>query len=301
MANDFQDLYSLDSLEKLSTCDGKPPKKMVRFETEEMESVNFANYIPIMEPTTYSESPFKNTCISCNCVGGFFTEVIPKSNSDFFTVTGASNNTVNHVYVSTNLQNSFKECFFSALNHAAFGLSRIYGIDYTLAIYQKHHKICYKEFTRYTLISVRNLIEILYTRKQVPQSETRLCMCAMFNLVCYRCIQGVLDLHIFTCPKISDLISLQTYYKEKFVTFQGFAQNKFFTARGLLTSNPKQFTSTRMRENPLTVKFSWNVQYLQNKAMNSYIRKDESYCLSCVKPGNGKQPFVCQECLSPVN
>ena len=298
---DYSDLW-LDSVDKTSSKMSNYPrlqKKTVRFHDDQGVPVHYANHIPYCEPVNAcsDQANSRNKSMSCGCVGGFLAELIPAAYSDYFMNTGASNNTVSHTYVNTNTQTTFNQAFWAAFNHAAFGLCKQYSMDYCIGIYQIHQKNCFKQYTRYTAVSVRKLAEYFYTRSATHISECHLCFCPEFQYICFKCLQSVLELHISTCPKISELFQIQIYYKAEFCNSNGIIQNKFFTARALLESSSLA-KSTKVRDKPYCVKFYWDPQLIHDERVNGDANFGDCYCLYCFQPGNGRKLFICQFCAS---
>ena len=273
------------------TAKSMPPKKLTK---------TYAFGESVSKTVKFADDATKS--LMCGCTGNFFSEIIPASSCEFFTENGNSNHTVPYTFTTTNFEDNFEKSFWPAYNYAAFSLKKQYSTNFCLGIYQKHHRNCFREYTRYTCSDVSKLTEVFYTRKAVSNVDRHMCMCTNLHYMCFKCVQATLELHIMKCPKISEVLTVQVMYKSDFATSNGFIQNKYFTARGLIERSLSVLSKCNVvTERPFTVKYYFDSDLIHKEVGTSPQALTQSYCLHCLQPGNGTKVFICQMCTQSDN
>ena len=247
-----------------------------------------------------------HTAITCGCRQHFFWEMINPKNVNFYR--GTTPDSVDHCVSSSFVYNKFSQAFWDAyghcVGHAKDTFFATHCQDWTIAVCQMHDQTqCPKEYTRYTLGSVKDFILYNEQLRLYPVIGAFChCRCTLspanivYN-VCFTCLQCVLELKVMSCVGIEEHFSYEVCYKASFLaSLLPCARNKrvFFLAQALFEHNIS--TSTPLTDDTAVHKV-WNpTNDTWQKDCKTIVNK--SFCMICRHPGNGFQDFVCSTCIA---
>ena len=171
---------------------------------------------------------------------------------------------------------------------------------YSLAVYQKHEPSCYRNLTRYTIKSVKNIL-LFIEKFKISGVSSAFCSWPPHTvktnspIFCFTCIQLHCEVKSMYLESIEKHFSYQNQPKGNFTfnTIPRPVDVNFVKPQSLfhpaishtITLCPKKFIYLNRGD---------QVKIRQSK-IHTFFR-NPSFCLICKYPGNGKDVFLCQRC-----
>ena len=172
--------------------------------------------------------------------------------------------------------------------------------DYYLAVYQQHQTSCYRNLTRYTIKSVKNII-LFIEKFKISGVSSAFCSCPPHTaktdspIFCFTCIQLHCEVKSMFLDNIDKNFSYQNQANGNFTlnVIQSLVDVNLFKAQSLF--HPA-ISITRTLCPKKMIYFNRLDQVKLNQPKVRAFFGNPSLCLICKYPGNGKEVFLCQRC-----
>ena len=131
--------------------------------------------------------------VLCGCRGNFLWELIPTDYCNFYLLPHLVN-TVDHTVGTCKPLSTFTEALWEGYNICMSQiLNNAHLTEYCLAVYQQHENSCFKNMTRYTVKSIKNIL--LFIKKfKISGVSSAFCSCPPYTantnclIFCFTCI-----------------------------------------------------------------------------------------------------------------
>ena len=238
--------------------------------------------------------------VMCGCRGNFTWELIPTQYCNFYLFPHLVN-TVDHAVGTCKPLSTFTEALWEGYNICIRHIMSTDKLtDYCLAVYQQHQSCCYRNLTRYTVKSVKNIL-LFIEKFKISGVSSAFCSCPPHTaskdspIFCFTCIQLHCEVKSMYLESISTHFSYQNQANGNFTlnTIPSPVNVNFFKALTLF--HPAISTTRTLCPKKLIYYNRWD-QVKLNQPKIRTLFGNPSFCLICKCPGNGKEVFLCQRC-----
>ena len=176
-----------------------------------------------------------------------------------------------------------------------------WGLDFTfLAVYQQHQPSCYRNLTRYTIKSVKNIL-LFIEKFKISGESSAFCSCPPHTaktdspIFCFTCIQLHCEVKSMFLDSIDKNFSYQNQANGIFTlnAIQSPVDVNLFKAQSLF--DPAISITRTLCPKKMIYFNRWDQVKLNQPKVRAFFG-NPSLCLICKYPGNGKEVFLCQRC-----
>ena len=170
--------------------------------------------------------------VMCGCRGNFTWELIPTDYCHFYLFPHLVN-TVDHTVGTCKPLSTFTEALWEGYNICIRHIMSTDKLtDYCLAVYQQHHSSCYRNLTRYTIKSVKNIL-LFIEKFKISGVSSAFCSCPPHTaktdspIFCFTCIQLHCEVKSMFLDNIDNNFSYQNQANGNF-TLNAFPSGYFY-------------------------------------------------------------------------
>ena len=239
--------------------------------------------------------------VMCGCRGNFTWELIPTDYCHFYLFPHLVN-TVDHTVGTCKLLSTFTEALWEGYNICIRHIMSTDKLtDYCLAVYQQHHSSCYRNLTRYTIKSVKNIL-LFIEKFKISGVSSAFCSCSPHTaktdspIFCFTCMQLHCEVKSMFLDNIDNNFSYQNQANGNFTlnAIQSPVDVNLFKAQSLF--HPAISITRTLCPKKMIYFNRWDQVKLNQPKVQAFFG-NPSLCLICKYPGNGKEVFLCQRCL----
>ena len=150
--------------------------------------------------------------VLCGCRGNFLWEQIPTEYCNFYMHPHLVN-TVDHTVGTCKPLSTFTEALWEGYNICTRQiLNNDHLTDYCLAMYQQHESSCFRNMTRYTVKSVKNIV-LFIEKFKISGESSAFCSCPPYTanknspIICSTCIQLHCEVKSMYLERVLKIIS----------------------------------------------------------------------------------------------
>ena len=238
--------------------------------------------------------------VMCGCRGNFTWELIPTEYCHFYLFPHLVN-TVDHTVGTCKPLSTFTEALWEGYNICIRHIMSTDKLtDYCLAVYQQHKSSCYRNLTRYTVKSVKNIL-LFIEKFKISGVSSAFCSCPPHTaktdspIFCFTCIQLHCEVKSMFLDNIDKNFSYQNQANSNFTlnAIQSPMDVNLFKAQSLF--HPAISITRTLCPKKMIYFNRWDQVKLNTPKIRSFFG-NPSLCLICKNPGNGKEVFLCQRC-----